>query len=115
MPLLELKTTVSLTEAKRDELLAALSKIVARDLGKPEQYVMVILESEPMLMSGLPGPAAFADIRSIGGLSPAVNQKLACDLSEILRNQAGIPLDRIYLNFTDVPAAAWGWNGCTFG
>ncbi|MGA2180101.1 MAG: phenylpyruvate tautomerase MIF-related protein [Verrucomicrobiota bacterium] len=26
-----------------------------------------------------------------------------------------MPPDRIYLNFTDVPAANWGWNGNTFG
>jgi phenylpyruvate tautomerase PptA (4-oxalocrotonate tautomerase family) len=26
-----------------------------------------------------------------------------------------VPPDRIYLNFTDVPAGNWGWNGDTFG
>jgi len=26
-----------------------------------------------------------------------------------------IPGNRIYLNFTEVQASHWGWNGATFG
>jgi phenylpyruvate tautomerase len=115
MPLLELKTTVALAEGQRQHLLSSLSRMIARDIGKPEQYVMVSLETAPMLMSGQPGPAAFAMIRSIGGLGPAVNRKLAKDLCDLLQREAGIPADRVYLNFVDVPASEWGWNGDTFG
>jgi hypothetical protein len=33
----------------------------------------------------------------------------------LLNDSLGIPPDRVYLNFTDVGAGHWGWNGSTFG
>jgi phenylpyruvate tautomerase len=115
MPLLKLETTVSLSDDKRKTLLASLSKIVAETIGKPEQYVMVTINPAAILMSGKPGDAAFADIRSIGGLSGDVNGLLAQSVCRLLKDSLGISPDRVYLNFTDVKAANWGWNGNTFG
>ena len=68
-----------------------------------------------MLMSGQPGDAAFVDIRSIGGLNDGVNRQLARKIGSLLTEMPGVRADRIYLNFTDVPAGNWGWNGDTFG
>ena len=115
MPLLKLETTVALSEEKRKSLLASLSKIVAETIGKPEQYVMVAVGQAAMLMSGDPGDAAFVDIRSIGGLSRDVNRKLSQKICSLLNDLFGISQNRIYLNFTDVEASNWGWNGSTFG
>ena len=115
MPLLQLTTNVPLAEPGQKALLAALSKTVAETIGKPEQYVMVTLSPASTLMSGKPDPAAFADIRSIGGLSGNVNGLLAEKICKLLKESLGIPPDRVYLNFTDVDAANWGWNGSTFG
>jgi phenylpyruvate tautomerase len=115
MPLLKLETNAPLSEDKRKALLIALSKTVAETIGKPEQYVMVAIHPVAALMSGKPGDAAFADIRSIGGLSGDVNRLLAQKVCKLLHDSLGIPPDRVYLNFTDVKAANWGWNGNTFG
>ena len=115
MPLLKLETTVPLAGEKQAALLAALSKIVAAVIGKPEQYVMVVCGSSSLRMSGRDGDAAFVDIRSIGGLTNAVNQKLSAQVCEALTNSLGIPPARVYLNFTDVAPGDWGWNGSTFG
>jgi phenylpyruvate tautomerase len=92
-----------------------LSKAVAETIGKPEQYVLVTINPAVMLLSGKPGNAAFADVRSIGGLSGDVNRLLAQRVCALLSDALGIPPDRVYLNFTDVKAANWGWNGSTFG
>jgi hypothetical protein len=54
-------------------------------------------------------------IRSIGGLSGDVNRKLSQQVCKLLNDSLGIPPDRVYLNFTDVGAGNWGWNGSTFG
>ena len=43
MPLLKLETTVVLSDDKRQALLASLSKTVAETIGKPQQYVMVVV------------------------------------------------------------------------
>jgi phenylpyruvate tautomerase PptA (4-oxalocrotonate tautomerase family) len=115
MPLLKLETTVVLADDKKQALLASLSKIVAGTIGKPEQYVMVVISPAAILMSGKPGDAAFVDIRSIGGLGDYVNHQLALKIGSLLKESLGVPPDRIYLNFTDVPGGNWGWNGDTFG
>jgi len=66
-------------------------------------------------MSGKPGEAAFVDVRSIGGLNDDVNRQLAQKICSLLKDSLGVPLDRVYLNFTEVAAGNWGWNGDTFG
>ena len=115
MPLLKLETTVALSEEQRRNLLGSLSKAVASAIGKPEQYVMVSLSQSAMLMSGKGGEAAFVDIRSIGGLNGEVNRKLSQQICKLLKDALGIAPNRVYLNFTDVAAGNWGWNGSTFG
>jgi phenylpyruvate tautomerase PptA (4-oxalocrotonate tautomerase family) len=115
MPLLRLETTVALTEEKRKSLLASLSKTVASTIGKPEQYVMITVSPTAAVMSGKPGDTAFVDIRSIGGLTGDVNRKLSQQICKLLNESLGLAPDRIYLNFTDIDAANWGWNGSTFG
>jgi phenylpyruvate tautomerase PptA (4-oxalocrotonate tautomerase family) len=115
MPLLKLETTVALTEDKRQALLASLSKILAETIGKPQQYVMVTASQVAIQMSGRPGDAAFVDVRSIGGLTGEVNRNLSKRVCELLNDSLGIPPDRIYLNFTEVQASHWGWNGNVFG
>ena len=115
MPLLRLETTVVVSDEKRKGLLASLSKIVAETIGKPEDYVMVTVTPAAILMAGKPGEAAFVDIRSIGGLDDDVNRQLSQKVCRLLNEILGVPQNRIYLNFTDVPASNWGWKGETFG
>jgi len=115
MPLLKLETTVPLPEEKRKPLLAALSKVLASATGKPEQYVMLTASQSAMLMSGKAGEAAFVDIRSIGGLNGETNRILSQQICKLLKDSLGIAPDRVYLNFSDVEAGNWGWNGSTFG
>jgi phenylpyruvate tautomerase len=115
MPLLKLETTVALPDEKKKALLAALSNAVADTIGKPEQYVMVTTSQSAMLMSGKAGEAAFVDIRSIGGLNGETNRKLSQQICKLLKDSLGITPERVYLNFSDVEAGNWGWNGSTFG
>jgi phenylpyruvate tautomerase len=115
MPLLKLETTLPLPEEKEKPLLAALSKVVAGATGKPEQYVMVTVGQAAMLMSAKAGDCAFVDIRGIGGLNGETNRKLSQQICKLLKESLGIAPDRVYLNFTDVEAGNWGWNGSTFG
>jgi phenylpyruvate tautomerase PptA (4-oxalocrotonate tautomerase family) len=115
MPLLKLETTVPLPDEKGKPLLAALSKAGAGATGKPEQYVMVTATQSAMLMSGKAGDAAFVDVRGIGGLNGETNRKLSQQICKLLKDSLGIAPDRVYLNFTEVEAGNWGWNGSTFG
>ena len=114
MPLLNLLTSAPLDDEISGPLAARLSKLVASAIGKPERYVMVALGSRTMAMSGGMEPSAFADLRSIGGLTADVKRKLSAEICALLEKSLRIPPGRVYLNFTDVPPEDWGWNGSTF-
>jgi phenylpyruvate tautomerase PptA (4-oxalocrotonate tautomerase family) len=115
MPLVRLETTVALSEEKRQTLLATLSKIATETIGKPEEYLMVTITPAAMLMSGKSGDAAFIDVRSIGGLGGDVTRVVSERVCALLHESLGIPPKRIYLNFAEINAGNWGWNGETFG
>lgn len=115
MPFLQIKTNVAVNETRETELLALLSRSVVETVGKPEQYVMVAIQSATMRMAGKEGDAAFVEVRSIGGLNALVNKKLTQRVCADLKHVLGIPAERIYINFVDVDAGSWGWNGEMFG
>ncbi len=115
MPLLKMHTSVPVPEEKKEPLVKALSQITAETIGKPESYVMVVLSHGTMSMGGEIGPAAFADVRSIGGLSGSVNKQISQKVCALLADTLGIPGNRVYLSFNSSAASDWGWDGSTFG
>jgi phenylpyruvate tautomerase PptA (4-oxalocrotonate tautomerase family) len=68
-----------------------------------------------LMMAGGPGEGAFVDARGIGGLTADVNRTLSRRVCELLNESLGVAPRRVYLNFTEVKAANWGWNGISFG
>ena len=116
MPLVRLETTEKVQPDRKASLCARLSALCAEAIGKPEEYQMAIVaDGLTMLRSGKPGPAAFVDIRSIGGLTPRVNGVLSARICRLLEEELGIPGARVYLVMTDVRADDWGHDGGTFG
>jgi hypothetical protein len=115
MPLIRVETNQQLNPQAAADLCARLSRAVAEGIGKPEQYVQAIVSpAQAVCHGGAPGPAAFVDVRSIGGLGPKVNRKLSERICGLLA-EVGVAGERVYLNFTDVSAMAWGHDGSTFG
>jgi phenylpyruvate tautomerase PptA (4-oxalocrotonate tautomerase family) len=116
MPLVRLQTNKPLTPELTKELGTELSRAVAELIGKPERYVMTIVDAGSfMSLGGEEGAAAFIEVRSIGGLSPKVNAALCERLCSVTAKLATIAPTRIYLNFVDVAATNWGQDGRTFG
>lgn len=114
MPMIRVQLSVAVE--KQVELSKSLSSAVASLLGKPESYMMVLLEpGVHILMGGAGGPAALVEVRSVGTISGDQAERLSQRVSEILGQQAGIPQDRVYSNFVGVPGAMWGHGGSTFG
>jgi hypothetical protein len=58
-------------------------------------------------------PAAFAELRGIG-LPVSKTGELSRLICELIESGLGVPRQRIYINFADIPASQWGWNGQTF-
>lgn len=116
MPLVKVSTSEALGAEERTALCARLSKIAAEVIGKPEQYVQVVVAAGPaaICFAGRAGTSAFVEVRSIGGLSAKVNGRLSEQICAALAG-VRIPAERVYLNFLDVPASHWGHDGSTFG
>ena len=68
MPTLRLLTNVEIDPASRPALMARASRTVAKLLGKPESYVMVILESGRDLLFGGTRHDKVAKVRADGTL-----------------------------------------------
>ena len=114
MPYLKITTGQFVDENARQRLLSTASKAIVAELGKPEEYMMVSLESGVlMLFGGTEEPSAFLELRSIG-LTEAKAATLPALLCGLMESGIGIHKDRVYINFTDVPPHLWGWNGETF-
>ena len=111
MPMLSLKCSKTVPQ----ELLEELSSAIAETIGKPEKYLMVVAESAKLLMSGEKGDAAYAEIKSIGGLDRTVNHELTMKLCILLNDHLDIAPARVYVTFQSVAADHWGWNQSTFG
>ncbi len=114
MPYLKIQTNQTTDPEKSKALLAAASKKLASELGKPERYVMVELTSNPaMLFGGTDEPVAYLELKSIG-LPVGQTNNLSQSLSSLLEVTLGISPSRVYIEFTDVKGGLWGWNGSTF-
>ena len=115
MPLLKLSIACAIDDSARADLAKACSAMLAACTGKPEKYVMVVIEQGSIMMAGPAEPAAFAGVRGIGGLTQEVNRRVTKELCELLKGRFGIAPDRVYATFTEVEAPNWGWNKTTFG
>lgn len=115
MPYLKLNTNVAVADAKQTSLMAEMSRLLAAETGKPERYVMIELAGgKPMLFGGNDQALAYLECKSIG-LTEAQARSLSSSLSRLLEKELAISQDRIYIEFSNCPAAFWGWSGSTFG
>lgn len=115
MPLMKLQVSVPITDDKKDKVLPGMVAAVTKATGKPEAYMMVSVETADVRMAGKKEPAAYADVRGIGGFNAKVNAQITKDTCDLLNRELGIKPDNVYVTFTDVAAQNWGWNGSTFG
>jgi phenylpyruvate tautomerase len=117
MPLLSLTTSAAPpTPAATAAIFAHFTRLLARELDKPEAYVMVILNAGAAVSFGgdALAPACYAELKNVGTLQPAhvaaLSRQLCADLERLL----GVEQDRIYIEFTNADGALWGWNAETF-
>tara|TARA_B100001250_G_C19780108_1_gene781486 strand:+ start:769 stop:1107 length:339 start_codon:yes stop_codon:yes gene_type:complete len=112
MPLIQVNTSIK-SVVDKDLLQQEISKMVADLTGKPESYVMTMIQSDTqMTFAGSDEPCCFIKLKSIGSLNPSSMSKSLCDL---IASKTNIETDRIYVEFIDVKASNWGFNSSTFG
>lgn len=114
MPFLKIQTNTELPEAAAKALAASASAVVAAQLGKPERYVMVSVETNPaMQFAGSSEPLAYLELKSIG-LPEDSTGNASRALCDLVSSETGIVAERIYIEFSNAARNMWGWNGSTF-
>ena len=110
MPYINVSTSVKVDDKKK--FLEEISILVSSLTNKSKRFVMAKLEDNSEMYFDDQRPCCFLEIKSIGSLNPS---EMANPICNFVNEKMGIPLDKIYISFEDVPASMWAWNGRTFG
>jgi phenylpyruvate tautomerase PptA (4-oxalocrotonate tautomerase family) len=114
MPFFKIETNRQADDTTTVDLLKNASVFVSQMLGKPEQFVMVSIETDKRMMFGGDGePAAFVQLKSIG-LPVDRCAEFSGKICQFLNDELGIQPDRVFIDFKDVARNLFGWNGKTF-
>ena len=110
MPYINIATSAKIEDKKK--LLEEISILVSSLTNKSKRFVMAKLDDNSDIYFEDDSPCCFLEIKSIGSLN---SSKMAKPISNFVYEKIGIPIDKIYISFEDVPASLWAWNGRTFG
>ena len=110
MPYINVSTSAKIEDKKK--LLEQISILGASLTNKSKRFVMAKLDDNSEMYFEDQSPCCFLEIKSIGSLNPS---EMAKPISNFVYKKMGIPIDKIYISFQDVPASMWAWNGRTFG
>ena len=110
MPYINVSTSAKIEDKKK--LLEDFSILVSSLTNKSKRFVMAKIDDNSTMYFDGESPCCFLEIKSIGSLNPS---EMAKPIANFVFEKMGIPLDKIYISFEDVPASLWAWNGRTFG
>ena len=110
MPYINVYTSVKLNN--KEKLLEEIAILISSLTKKSKRFVMAKIDDNCQMYFEDETPSCFLEIKSIGSLNPS---EMAKPISDFVCEKIGIPIDRIYISFEDVPASSWVWNGRTFG
>ena len=110
MPYINISTSAKVIDKKK--FLEETIKLISSLTSKSKRFVMANLEDNAQMYFEDESICCFIEIKSIGSINP---HKMAKPLCDFFNEKIGIPLEKIYIIFEDVPASMWAWNGKTFG
>ena len=110
MPYISVSTSAKIEDKKK--LLEEISILVSSLTNKSKRFVMAKLDDNSEMYFEDASPCCYLEIKSIGSLN---SSEIAKPISNFVFEKMGIPIDKIYISFEDVPASMWAWNGKTFG
>ena len=110
MPYINVSTSAKIEDKKK--FLEQISILISSLTNKSRRFVMAKIDDNCQMYFDDDTPSCFLEIKSIGSLNPS---EMAKPISDFVYQKMGIPIERIYISFKDVPASFWAWNGRTFG
>ena len=113
MPLIDVKTNVMVSKEAGVALKSALGQAITAIPGKTETWLMVgIQPNYTLYFDGDGSPAAMVDVAILGGATASAYNDLTARICDILNHQLSIPMNRIYIKYSETEN--WGWNGSNF-
>jgi len=109
MPYINVSTSAKVND--KGKLLEEISILISSLTNKSRGFVMAKIDDNCQMHFDDKSPSCFLEIKSIGSMNPS---EIAKPISDFVYEKMGIPIDRIYISFEDVPASLWAWNGRTF-
>jgi len=109
MPYINVSTSAKVND--KDKFLEEISILISSLTNKSRRFVMAKIDDNCQMYFDDETPSCFLEIKSIGSLNPS---EMAKQISNFVHEKVGIPIDKIYISFSDVPASMWAWNGRTF-
>ena len=109
MPYINVSTSAKVND--KDKLLEEIATLMSSLTKKSRRFVMAKIDDNCQIYFDDVTPSCFLEIKSIGSLNPS---EMAKPISDFVYEKMGIPIDRVYISFQDVPASLWAWNGRTF-
>ena len=110
MPYINITTSEKVDNKKR--ILKEITILISSLTNKSKKFVMAKIVDNSEMYFENERPCCFLEIKSIGALNPS---EMAKPIANFVYEKIGIPTDKIYISFEDVPASMWAWNGRTFG
>jgi len=110
MPYINVSTSAKVND--KGKLLEEISILISSLTNKSRRFVMAKIEDNCQMYFDDEKPSCFLEVKSIGSLNPS---EMAKPISDFVNEKMGIPVDRIYISFEDVPASLWAWNRRTCG
>lgn len=112
MPFIKVETNIGVADPAA--YTKALSALAADMLGKPESYVMAVLEPDKNLFfGGTDAPAAYVTLDSIG-LPEAKAPDFSATICAFLEDSLKVPPNRVYIGFGNIQRNLFGWDSGTF-
>ena len=114
MPFIDVKTSCELNSEKISQIKTELGKAISLIPGKSEAWLMVnIADNCNLFFKGADDKnTAFVNVSIFGETSKKNLENLTCEICKILKDSAGIPSDRVYVQFEF--SDKWGYNNFMF-
>ena len=110
MPYINVSTSAKVEDKKK--FLEEISILISSLTNKSKSFVMAKLDDNCEMYFDDDTPCCFLEIKSIGSINTS---KMVKPISDFVYEKMGVPINKIYISFKDVPASLWAWNGRTFG
>lgn len=113
MPYINVKTSVSLDDAKKEIIEKKLTDAISIIPGKGPNYFMCSVEDNISFMFHYDkAPTAFVEVKLLGKSTKSAYENLTTEICSILQEEAGVSGDYCYVQFNE--CEYWGYNGFMF-